>query len=1023
MRDVVKPHCVRTKSTWKKSLLAATIAAAFVSMPAIVHATGETTGGIVGSVHTQQGASVVGAQVKITNLDTGLSREINTDTSGSYRFPQLPIGRYEVVVTQEGNVVAKQTVMVSVGGAANAQFDIADRSGAETIEVVGMRPSAIDVSTSSAGLVLSETMLDRLPVQRDNTSVALLAPGVIEGDTQFTRRLPSFGGASILENVYYLNGMNITDFVQGLGGSEVPFEFYQEFQVKTGGYSAEFGRSTGGVFNAISKRGSNEFEWGIHLFHDPESMTEDWGIVYGNDGKPVFDFSRDTASRTNLSIHASGALVQDKVFFYVMFNPEQQDNHFENDLINKIDSESDNQFWGAKLDFAITDYHTIEVTAFQDEDETIQTLSAIDPSSFSPYRRSHQPFEFEGVTGGKTWMVKYNGQITDDLSVSALVGKYENRRTAKVGDNDCFNVSDFRGRGAGGTTDPDLGNDFVNFNTGGCAFSVIVNNQDGVATRDTTRLDFDWYLGNHTLQFGIDNEKLVSEIDRRRAGDGGYSVRYDYTDPEDLNTYRGDQIRGTYYFLKGGYETRSEALYIEDVWNVSDTVTLSIGLRNDKFENDGKKGTFISITDQLAPRLGFAWDVAGDGTSKLFANFGRYYLPIANNTNERLAGGEDFYQKRYRLAAFDENNPPVFTGQLEDIPTLIENGTLVEYRHTQFGDPDADPRAVVDGDIESMYQDELILGYQWEINADWTAGVQLTRRDLKSSLDDVLIDHAIVSYYCQNVSDTPDNCDEDEAVDVTGADGSTYYVLTNPGTDMDVAFDIDGDGDLDEIQLSAAQLRYPKAERYYNAMELNFARRWDGVWSFNGSYVWSQSYGNAEGLAKSDQGQQDSGITANFDFPEFTEGAYGYQPNDRRHQFKFFGAYALTDALTLSSNLTILSGRPVSAFGTLHGAAEGYGATSHYIEVNGEQRLVPRGSWGRTPWTTTVDVGVNYNLGLKDVDASVRVDVFNLFDADNITAYTEQFDTGTPGEVNPAFMTARAYQAPRTVRLSFTANF
>jgi hypothetical protein len=99
--------------------------------------------------------------------------------------------------------------------------------------------------------------LRRLPVEQNVASVALLAPGVNKGNAAFGGL--TFGGSSIAENSYYVNGLNVTDFYNRNGFSEAPFAFYQEFQVKTGGYSVEFGRSTGGVVNAVTRSGSNEF--------------------------------------------------------------------------------------------------------------------------------------------------------------------------------------------------------------------------------------------------------------------------------------------------------------------------------------------------------------------------------------------------------------------------------------------------------------------------------------------------------------------------------------------------------------------------------------------------------------------------------------------------------------------------------------------------------------------------------------------------------------------------------------------
>src|SRR3546814_311885 len=106
-----------------------------------------------------------------------------------------------------------------------------------------------------------------MSVERNVSSVALLAPGVAGGSAGFGGI--SFGGSSVAENAFYINGLNVTDFYNRVGFSEAPFDFYEEFQVKTGGYSVEFGRTTGGVVNAITKSGTNEFHGGAKLVFGP----------------------------------------------------------------------------------------------------------------------------------------------------------------------------------------------------------------------------------------------------------------------------------------------------------------------------------------------------------------------------------------------------------------------------------------------------------------------------------------------------------------------------------------------------------------------------------------------------------------------------------------------------------------------------------------------------------------------------------------------------------------------------------
>src|SRR5690606_9969087 len=111
----------------------------------------------------------------------------------------------------------------------------------ERISVSGARASTIDTRSSESGLNISAAQLERIPVPRDLTSVATLAPGVIGGQ-RFGGI--SFGGSSVGENAIFLNGLNISDVETGVGFSSVPFAFFKDFQVKTGGYSVEYGRTT-----------------------------------------------------------------------------------------------------------------------------------------------------------------------------------------------------------------------------------------------------------------------------------------------------------------------------------------------------------------------------------------------------------------------------------------------------------------------------------------------------------------------------------------------------------------------------------------------------------------------------------------------------------------------------------------------------------------------------------------------------------------------------------------------------------
>ena len=213
------------------------------------------------------GHAAAGDTITITNPYTGLSRTITVGADGNYRFSALPTGDY--TVSRNGS--ATRETSVNVGTASNVDF-ISGSASLGTVTVVGnSQVNPIDVSSVESTTILTAEQITKIPVARDATSVALLAPGTVRGDAAFGN-LASFGGSSVAENQYYLNGFNITNSFQNLNFVQVPFEAIAEQQVKTGGYGAEFGRSTGGVINQITKRGGNEFHAGGNIFYSPASL-------------------------------------------------------------------------------------------------------------------------------------------------------------------------------------------------------------------------------------------------------------------------------------------------------------------------------------------------------------------------------------------------------------------------------------------------------------------------------------------------------------------------------------------------------------------------------------------------------------------------------------------------------------------------------------------------------------------------------------------------------------------------------
>ena len=128
----------------------------------------------------------------------------------------------------------------------------------------------------------------------------MLAPGIVKGHNFGGGAGVSFGGSSVAENTIYINGLNVTDFYNRIGFSSVPYAFYKEFQVKTGGYSVEFGRTTGGVINAVTRSGTNDFEFGSEITWEPDFLQAH------KTNRPGILGQYDEYNRTNYDVYAVG---------------------------------------------------------------------------------------------------------------------------------------------------------------------------------------------------------------------------------------------------------------------------------------------------------------------------------------------------------------------------------------------------------------------------------------------------------------------------------------------------------------------------------------------------------------------------------------------------------------------------------------------------------------------------------------------------------------------------------------------
>jgi hypothetical protein len=961
----------------RKASLASAIVMGLMAGEAIAQS---ATGELYGQVSGGNAASVV-----IQNIDNGFTRTIAVGGDGKFRLGALAPGNYEVKLEDAaGQVLASRKTRVTVGS--GAEVDFADLDKASTLETVTVRGSAmsrIDTTSVESTSVYTADQLERLPVARDVISVAALTPGVNRGSGGFSA-LPVVAGASAQENGYYVNGFDVTDLYKMSSYSMVPFDAIAEQQVKTGGYPAEFGRSLGGVLNVVTKSGSNDFHYGISTFMEPDATRSTTRNTHAYDGSWYAHPSNDSTDSYEGDLWASGPIIKDKLFFYVLgkFKYYNSDGYGRTSSTNTFSNTPQGIF---KLDWNINDANLLSFTGWRDYNVNHYTYYT-SPSDFSATRSSRKGSGWS-ASGGNIGILNWTSYLTDALTMKATLGRAKYSRESYDSNGSCPYAYDSRS----GTT--------VAI---GCWTSGTQAASGNGDERKAARLDFDWQLSDkHDLKFGLDDEKFTSVNVTQYSGgvyyryyttSAGASLGSGITVPDDTT----EVVRVRTFRNGGSFITYNTAAYLSDDWQFTDKLHLYLGLRNEGFDNrNGANKTFIKSDNLWSPRLGFAYDLQGDSSVKLFGTLGRYYIPIPSNTNIRLAGNEYDVTQWYTFSSVDSA-----TGT-PTLDTLL--GTIVS---SDGSVPDT--RQVTAANLKPMYQDELILGFQQAIWNGWNWGVKGTARRVGNGMDDYCYSGLVQAW--------------GEAKYGSGFDASAFdnCVLINPGEDT--AWYANIDGTLTKITIPASVFGVDKYRRTYYGADFTLERPWDGTWSLNASYTWGHSYGNAEGYSLTTIGQDDAGISEAFDYPSLMNGASGNLNNDRRHAFKMFGTYQLTDKIRLKGAATAMSGTPKLCLGYVpdgledSSSAQGYGSVSYYC--NGV--VHPRGSMGTTPWTYNIDAGAEYERKLASGTLSLGLDVFNLFNFQR-PIYYYYYHEETVDTLDLNYGTAVTYQSPRYLR--FTARW
>jgi hypothetical protein len=954
----------------------------------------ETTGTITGRIVDAQGLAIPGATVTITGPQG--ARTFITDAEGQFRAPFLTPGVYTVRGELQGfKAVEQRNVNVSLGQTANVPLRMDVGGLTETVEVTATSP-VINTQTTTVGATLSSEMLARVPVGRRMSDALYLAPGVSNsgntGAMGSGRSNPSIGGGSGLENQYVVDGVNITNpgygalgsysIVFGSLGNGVTFDFIKEIQVKSAGYEAEYGQSTGGVVNVVTKSGTNNLRGTLFGYTRPSALDGDYTPVQSVDFGRVESVNTTQTSNSDVGFEVGFPVVRDRVFLFGAFDPQWETATFIAPegaplrSLGEVDRERRIYSYSAKGTFQMSSSHRVDASFFGDPADGL-----MGPQRRAALLRDDTAGYSEIAYGGHNQIVKFDGVLASNWLLEASFARAKNTIEETPSVNE-WNVRDT-------TVTPQQ-------RSGGIGFYEVGNDGKNMQYQlKSTNI-----VRGHQLRYGVLYEDIAYNNIIQRTGPM-------FTLPDGTQTTTGAEITilpdptfGRIYRVvranTGNIRETNQKyfnFFVQDTWQVNDRLTVRPGLRYEQQELVGNLAEF-TWENNWAPRIGVTYDVLGNGRSKLYGNWGRFYAKIPNDLAARALSADAGVT---RVDFFD-------AGLTRPVP----RGTLAAGQTDHFIQAGLHP-ADFDPDAKSTYLDETLVGFEWEAFPNTSLGVRYIHRDFGRILED--IGTAPIAAYL---------------LDLPGLE-SVEYFITNVNADTPVSFPQFGASFEDVIH-------------DYDAVEFTVDRRFSNNWGVQASYRWSRLHGNFEGFYRNDNGQSDPGITSLFDFPtndpsyasiavaQFaargdirylgTAGA-GPLPNDRPHQGKVYGNYAFANGLNLGLGLSLGSGRPLTAL-----------AANPVYDSSGEVPETPRGDGFRTvdgvkkraPMDSEVSFHADYGVNLGTRRLVVLGDVFNLFNRQGVLEYDDWTEAGFQVP-NPDFGKVLVYQTPLQVRFGVRFEF
>ena len=640
----------------------------------------QVDGSLEGRILAADGTPLPDVSVAVHGPRSQVDLRTATDAHGYFRIPGLPVGSYTISMTHVAHhPMTLDSVIVHLGRATVIRDVRLQSQVLQLPEVVVRAPTpALDATSAAIGTNLPAREFETLPTDRNFRSMVALAP---QANASYFGDEANLSGGTGAENVYFIDGIHVTDPYFADGSTNLPYNFVQEIQIKSGGYEAEYGRALGGIVNVITPSGGNEFHGEAFGFFTNSQLAAERRRGLSDAG--VGDYSQFDVGGS-----VSGPVVRDRLWFFAAYNPGFDRADVDLPGVSSQEATRALQLFAGKLTWQAASRTNLALTVLGDPGKRHSVGPVFGflgrPSSLA----NPDPLLSDVEEGGMDVSIRGTHQLGKKVLLRASVSHF-NRKLDR---------NPLTERGA---SEPLLEDLETGTWSGGYGGSVRDHGE-----RTSAALSGAAFLGRHSVKVGVEYEdNALDDATRMGAGTGGQGFIFRASNVD----FSWLQIRS-----EGTVHNRIPTAYLQDSWRLADRLRLNLGLRwNAEYLIASDGNVAQEITDEWQPRCGFTYQIREGGSQQIVGSYGRFYEQIPN------ALGVLYYSDAVQRSIHFTHDP-----------RLDPSGGDTTF----FTSPGPAIRNV--SGLRGEYFDEYTLGYERGLSGSVEVGVRGIYRTLLSAIED-----------------------------------------------------------------------------------------------------------------------------------------------------------------------------------------------------------------------------------------------------------------------------------------------